>query len=255
MLQKRFSLEGKTALVTGSSRGIGAAIAVGLAEAGADVIVHCSTNRPAADAVAERIRAFGRRCHVIQADLAADGAPQRIVAPARQAFSAIDILVLNASVQFRRAWNEPNPAEFDNQVAINLRSTVELIQLLTPSMIERGWGRVLTIGSVQQYRPHSQMMIYASLKSAVENITRNLARQLSHTGVTFNNISPGIIETDRNTEALSDPQRRQAALAAVPMGRFGQAEDCVGAALLLCSDAGSYITGIDLPVDGGLRLP
>ena len=255
MLQKRFSLEGKTALVTGSSRGIGAAIAVGLAEAGADVIGHCSSNRQAADVVAGRIAELGRRCAVIQADLAEEDAPQRIVTEARRQFPVIDVLVINASIQYRREWNDWDQAEFDRQVGVNFRSTVRLIQLLLPPMIERGWGRVLTIGSVQQYRPHAQMMIYASLKSAVENYIRNLARQLSHTGVTFNNISPGVIETDRNTEALADPQRRQTVMQWIPMRRFGQPQDCVGAALLLCSDAGSYITGIDLLVDGGMRLP
>ncbi len=168
----------------------------------------------------------------------------------------VDILVLNASVQFRRRWDEPiSRDEFDQQVVVNLRSAYELIQLLAPSMIERQWGRIVTVGSVQQYRPSPAMPPYAALKAALENLARNLAKQLAPHGVTVNNLSPGVIATERNAAVLEDTAYRQRVLDAIPMHRMGEADECAGAALLLCSPAGSYITGIDLPVDGGLRLP
>lgn len=252
----RFRLDGRSALVTGGSRGIGRAIAMGLAECGADVAVHYAGNEAAARETVGAIAALGRRAVAVRADLDDDDAPARIADAALAGLGKIDVLVLNASVQFLREWHEPAAhEEWDRQWVVNLRSAYELMGRCVPGMVERGWGRVLTIGSVQQQVPAKSMPIYAALKSGLENLCRNMAGQLGKTGVTVNNLSPGIIETDRNTEALADPDRRERARSLVPMARFGVPEDCVGAALLLCSDAGSYITGIDLPVDGGMRLP
>lgn len=255
MIMNRFRLDGRCALVTGASRGIGRAIALGLAECGADVAVHYAGNAEAADQTRRAIEALQRRAVTIAADLFDDAAAATVADAALAGLGRVDVLVLNASVQYRRRWDEGACRdEWQRQWVVNLRSAFELMQLLLPGMIERGWGRVLTIGSVQQHVPHGQMPIYAALKSGLENLARNMARQLAGQGITVNNLSPGIIETDRNAEALSDPDRRQRVRSAVPMNRFGDPTDCVGAALLLCSDAGSYITGADLPVDGGMRL-
>jgi NAD(P)-dependent dehydrogenase (short-subunit alcohol dehydrogenase family) len=122
-------------------------------------------------------------------------------------------------------------------------------------MVERRWGRIVTMGSVQQERAHHKMLPYGATKAAMEHLSRNFARQLARHGVTVNNLMPGVIETDRNAEVLSDAERRKHIENTVPLKRIGTAEDCVGAALLLCSEAGGYITGANLPVDGGLRLP
>lgn len=250
-----FNLAGRRALVTGSSRGIGRAIAIGLAEAGADVAVHCSSNLPAAEQVRDDIRRLGRKCGIIQADLAAPGAARSTFDQAVAILSRVDILVLNASVQYRHAYGEVTPEELDQQVTVNLCSVVEMIQCALPPMRSRGWGRVLMIGSVQERRPHPEMPIYAALKAATSNLVHNLAKQVAADGVTVNNLSPGVIDTDRNADALSDADSRERVVRKIPAQRVGQPHDCVGPALLLCSDAGSYITGIDLYVDGGLGLP
>jgi len=162
--------------------------------------------------------------------------------------------VLNASVQIRKPWAEIAAEEFDRQVRTNFQSSLELMQLAIPRMTQRRWGRVLTVGSVQEVRPHPDMAVYAATKSAQTNLVRNIASQVAANGVTVNNLSPGVIATDRNAEALADPEYRQKILHRIPMHQEGLAEDCVGAAILLCSDAGRYITGTTLFVDGGLHL-
>lgn len=252
---ERFSLAGRTALVTGSSRGIGKAMALGLAEAGADVVIHCSSAVTAAGEVRDQVLALGRRAGVVQADLAHVGAAARIFEPSRQLLGRIDILVLNASAQHRQAFEQVTPGELDEQFTVNFRGTFELLQLALPPMRRQGWGRVLTIGSVQERRPHPEMPVYAALKAATSNLVHNLARQVAAEGVTVNNLSPGVIDTDRNAQVLSDAASRERLADRIPVRRIGQPDDCVGAALLLCSDAGRYITGIDLYVDGGLGLP
>jgi NAD(P)-dependent dehydrogenase (short-subunit alcohol dehydrogenase family) len=133
-------------------------------------------------------------------------------------------------------------------------ATLRLIQLCEPAMTARRWGRILTIGSVQQSRPHPDMAIYAASKSAQLNLVPNLARQLAPFGVTINNLAPGVISTDRNADALADAVYAAQVRAKIPAGRFGDPGDCTGAALLLCSEAGRYITGQDLYVDGGMAL-
>ena len=138
---------------------------------------------------------------------------------------------------------------FDRQIAVNLRTTLELLQTLVPAMAERGWGRVVTIGSVQQERPHPSMLVYAGTKAAQLNWTLNLARQFGGQGVTVNNLAPGAILTARNREQMKT--EGEALAARIPAGRLGTPDDLAGAALLLCSDAGRYISGTNLFVDGG----
>jgi glucose 1-dehydrogenase len=249
-----FDLSGRKALVTGSSRGIGAAIAVGLAEAGADVALHCVGRRDDAETVAGTITSLGRKAPVVQADLNTDDGPGRLFEDAVSALGRIDILVLNASVQYRRAWNDFVRDEVDAVFRINVRASYELMALALPPMQERGWGRLLTLGSVQQARPSPLFAPYAAGKLAQLGLVRTLAPQVARDGVTINNLSPGVFETERNAEALSDPEYRQVVLDMIPAGAFGVPEDCVGAALLLCSDAGRYITGADLFVDGGMVI-
>ncbi len=249
-----FSLSGRRAVVTGSSRGIGAAIAVRLAEAGADVLVHYTGNRPAAEAVATRIRELGRRADIVGADFAKPGAASAVVNAARTALGGIDILVSNVAVQIPEPWTRVTPGHFETQVRINWQSAFELIQLAAPEMLARRWGRILTIGSVQEACPHPEMLVYASLKAAQTTMVHNLARQFAPNGVTVNNLAPGVILTDRNRDRLDGATYRDTVLAKIPSGCFGEPEDCAGAALLLCSDAGRYITGQTLYADGGMSL-
>ncbi len=248
-------LDDKIALVTGSNRGIGSAIAFALAEYGAEVIVHCSRDVSRAQAVADEINArYGTPTHAIAVDLAHEDAGHQLFEQVSERVSQVDILVLNASVQVRKPWAEITPDEFDLQMNVNFRASVISIQRFLPTMIERGWGRVVTVGSVQQIKPHPEMMIYAATKDAQMSVVRNLAKQVSRFGVTINNLAPGVIDTDRNVEALSNDAYREVVKANIPTHTIGEAHDCAGATLLLCSEAGRYITGENLVVDGGMQL-
>ncbi|MEX2375037.1 MAG: SDR family oxidoreductase [Dehalococcoidia bacterium] len=246
-----FDLAGRVALVTGSSRGIGRAIALGLAQEGADVAVHCLSHRREAEAVASEIASLSRKSAVFTADLGERGAPERLQAAVGDAFGHIDILVLNGSIEIRNDWVAVGEAEFSAQVDTNLKSTLILLQQTVPGMVERGWGRVVSVGSVQEAKPNPRLLVYAALKAAQTSMIVNLARHLGVTGVTLNNLAPGAIATERNAEVLAEPAYAEAVRAQIPSGRIGAPEDCVGACLLLCSDAASYITGATIFVDGG----
>lgn len=246
-----FRLTGRTALVTGARREIGRAIALGLAGAGARVAVHhAGTPEEAADAaeVVARITAMGGQAAAFAQDFALDDAGRHLSA-AVTAWAPVDILVLNASIEILEDFAAVTRANFDRQIAVNLRSTMELLQTLVPPMAERGWGRVVTIGSVQQERPHPQMLVYAGSKAMQLNWALSLARQFGNRGVTVNNLAPGAILTARNRTQMAT--EAEALAARIPAGRLGRPDDLVGAALLLCSDAGSYINGVNLFVDGG----
>jgi glucose 1-dehydrogenase len=255
-IRKLLDLTGRRALVTGASRGIGRSIALGLAEFGADVCVHFAGNAESAENVAEECRAFGVGAGTTGVDLALADAPSKLMAGAAGVLGASpDIVVLNASVQHRHDWPGVTRDEFEQQMAVNFRSCFETIQLALPSMIERKWGRIVTIGSVQQTVPAASMPIYAATKSALLNLVRNLAREVAKHRVTINNLAPGVIATDRNAEVLADPQKQAKVLARIPAGRTGEPIDCVGTCILMCGDAASYMTGADVYVDGGWSLP
>jgi NAD(P)-dependent dehydrogenase (short-subunit alcohol dehydrogenase family) len=250
----RFRLAGRTALVTGARREIGRAIALALAGAGARLAVHhVGTDEEARDAAAvvDEIEAGGGTARAFAQDFSADDAGHAL-AGAVSAWSPVDILVLNASIELPEPYDTITRERFDAQIAVNLRSPMEMLQDLVPAMASRGWGRVVTIGSVQQVRPHPRMMVYAGTKAAQLNWAWNLARQFGGQGVTVNNLAPGAILTARNrvqmaTEGKALKQR-------IPAGRLGTPDDLAGAALLLCSDAGSYINGVNLYVDGGRAI-
>ena len=251
---KQFNLTGRTALVTGSSRGIGRAMAVGLAEAGAVVAVHGIQPAAALEESLAEVRALSPRSVAVTGDLGRPDVPARILHEAAAALGGIDILVANASIQIRKPWAEVTQEEAAQQMQANFHATLQMIQAAVPAMRAKKWGRILTIGSVQQQRPHPDMIVYAASKSAQESLVRNLAKQLGPDGITVNNLAPGVIVTDRNTAALADPAYAGRVRNAIPLHEFGAPSNCVGAALLLCSDAGRYITGVDLLVDGGMHL-
>ena len=238
-----FDLTGRRALVTGGRRGIGRAIALAFAARGAQVAIHHSGTEDEsrdARAVVQEIERQGGASQAFPADFSDSGTGARLAERVASQFGPIDILVLNASIEILEDYESISEETFDRQIAINLRAPMELIQGLLPGMKARGWGRVLAIGSIQQLKPHPQMLIYASTKSAQLNWVRNLA--------------PGAIWTARNDSQLSDPDTRSRIEQRIPLGRLGKPEDLVGAALLLCSEAGSYINGADLLVDGGLGV-
>lgn len=248
-----FDLTGRRALVTGSSQGIGEAIVLALASRGADVVVHGLEPPETGRRVVGAVEAKGRRTVYVQADLRDPEACLDLADRAAAALGGIDILVSNAAVERPTPWAEVTPNQITEQWALNFQATLVLCQALTPAMVERGWGRVIAIGSIQQARPNPQHLVYAATKSAQASMIGVLARELGPFGVTANVLAPGAIETDRNTAVLADPAYKARVLERIPTGRIGQVQDCTGAAVLLASDEGSYINGETLFVDGGWR--
>ena len=245
----KFRLDGRTALVTGARREIGRAIAEALGAVGARVAVHHLGNVEEtrdADAV---VAAIGGGAQAFAADFSQSGAAESLAAEVTAAFGQVDILVLNASVEILQPVGGIDRAAYDRQMEINVWSTLALLQALVPPMAVRGWGRVVTVGSVQQISPAAEMLVYAGYKALQHNWAINLARQYTAHGVTVNNLAPGIIGTARNADQIA--ARGEQMRARVPAGRIGRPDDLVGAALLLCSEAGSYISGANLYVDGG----
>lgn len=240
-----FDLTGKKALVTGATQGIGFAIAKILAEYGAKVYVcGCSSEQKTREAAAQITGAEAITYPLEKADCADYIYEQT---------GNIDILVSNASVQIRKEWNEIIDEEYEFQMNVNFRAALKLIQKYVPHMKEQQWGRILTIGSIQQYKPHKDMLIYAASKEAQMSMVRNLAKQLAADGITVNNLSPGVIATPRNKDAMENKEYYAAVLKGIPCGYAGNPQDCA-AALLLCSEESRYITGVDLTVDGGMKL-
>ena len=233
MLKEKFDLTGKIALVTGSTRGIGKAIGDALEEYGAKVVRHntkvCELSDPSAiDAFFDKLEEEG---------------------------SLPDILVANASIQAKIPWGEFPLDEAQKEMQVNFFATLRMFQRCYPKMKAQGWGRLIVVGSVNERRPHPDMCVYAATKSAQENLVRGIARQVAREGITVNNLCPGVFATDRNKEALGNPVYAEKVMNAIPMHDYARPEDAAGAALLLASDAGRYITGATIMIDGGLSLP
>ena len=249
-----FSLVGRRAVVTASSRGIGRAIATILGAAGASLVVHGTPEGGDLSQTVADVRATGASCMALVADFRDAAAVDAFALDAMAHLGGLDILVSNAAIQVRAAWDAMSSTDIDAQLQVNLKAMLQLVGRFAPGMLEQKWGRIVTIGSIQEARPHPQMVAYAASKAAQTSVVVNLARQFAADGVTVNNLAPGVIVTDRNTAALADPTYAAAVLDRIPAKAFGTAQDCAGAALLLCSDAGRYITGSSLYVDGGMHL-
>lgn len=241
-----FELKGKTALVTGSSQGIGMEIAKALKDAGANVFVHgrgmSEKLRCAADYVGTDKIAVG---DISQNDIAEKLYEQT---------GGVDILILNASIQIKKNWYEYTIDEFDEHINCNLKSTYLLLQKYAPYMKEKGWGRIITVGSVNQYNNHPMLSIYGVSKAAQKKLVENIASDLAPFGITINNIAPGAIYTPRNDGALADLNFKEKVENSIPCGYIGKPEDIAPAVLMLCSEEGRYITGADLTIDGGMSL-
>ncbi len=249
-----FSLKNRTALVTGSSRGIGRAILLAFAKAGANVVAHGIQASKANLEGIKDLEPHGGSVNFVAGDLSVPSGGKRVAEAALDLVGKVDIVILNASQQIRKPWNEITSSEFELQIRTNLLATLEILQVLAPAMQVQKWGRIISIGSVQEVKPHPQMAVYAASKAAQSNLVINLAKQLAPDGITVNNIAPGVIATDRNIEALADDSYAEKVRVAIPAGVFGEPQDCTGAALLLCSEAGRYITGQSIFVDGGMSL-
>ncbi|NTE83949.1 SDR family oxidoreductase [Agrobacterium tumefaciens] len=250
-LESVFGLTGRTALVTGSSRGIGAAIAEGLAGAGARVILH-GVKPGAAAPVQYRIVASGGTAQELAGDLSEPGAGRDLIERA-EAIAPVDILVINASAQINAVLSELTADDLAFQLAVNLGSTVDMLQAALPRMAARKWGRVVSIGSVNQLRPKGIVTAYAATKAAQHNLIQSQARDYARDNVLLNTLAPGLIDTDRNAHRRDeDPEGWAEYVRTLNwMGRAGQPEEMVGAAIFLSSQACSFMTGENIFLTGG----
>lgn len=253
-MSELFDLSGKTAFVTGSNRGIGKALILGLAQNGADVILHCRKPNEEADDVISQAVSMGRKVKAVYADLSDVDSAQSIYSQINNDFKLPDIVILNASIQVRNNWLDITDDEFDMQMNVNFRSSLKLAQLFVPHMKQNNWGRLITIGSVQQIKPHNEMLVYAASKMAQMSMVTSIATLLAPYGITVNNIAPGTIYTDRNKEVLADKEYYEKVKSGIPVNFIGEPIDCVGATLMLCGESGRFITGENIYIDGGKHL-
>ncbi|GLS32495.1 NAD(P)-dependent dehydrogenase, short-chain alcohol dehydrogenase family [Mesorhizobium albiziae] len=251
MSGQRFSLVGRSALVTGASSGIGRAVALGLAEQGARLVLHHFGDAAGA---AETARAIDSQTPILEADFTQPGGAEMLADAVLGEHGPIDILVANAAIERRAAWHEVSVADIGAHFSANFMSLLTLAQRLVPPMAERGWGRVVATGSVMASRPRAETVAYAAMKAAQFTAIRAIARDVAARGVTMNVVSPGAIEIEKNAARYAEPAFRNAVVAKIPAGRPGRPDDLVGAVLFLCSDASAYITGTNLPVDGGWTI-
>jgi 2-dehydro-3-deoxy-D-gluconate 5-dehydrogenase len=244
-----YDLSGKKALVTGAATGIGAAIALALARAGADVA--CHGNRRPADETAEAVRKLGRHALVLTGDLSQVEAPARLVAEAIAGFGGLDILINNAGTIRRAPAVDYAEDDWTHVLETNLSSVFRLCQAAGKHMTAKGSGKIVNIASLLSFQGGVTVPAYAAAKGGVAQLTKALANEWARLGVNVNAIAPGYIETE-NTRALrEDAARNRQILERIPTGRWGKPEDIAGAALFLSSDASEYVQGHVLAVDGG----
>lgn len=245
------TLKGKTALVTGSSRGIGRAAALKLAALGAKVIFHgAKESEKLRSAVAEG----GDKAECLTADFGNMDEVKKLADTLIKRAMVPDILVINASVQSYTGLGNFDSAEFLRMFRTNVESSCILLNALLPEMRKKNSGRVIFVGSINGIQPASRLAVYGAGKAALMNIAKTAAMENAPYGITVNTIVPGVIVTDRNAAALRDKEFADNLKAQIPMHRFGTAEECGELIAFLASDAASYITGAEIPIAGGWQL-
>lgn len=250
-MRNLFNLEGKTALVTGCNKGIGRAMAVALAEAGADIAGVSASLALRGSEVAEEVGALGRRFTAYQADLADRAGLYAFIGRVREAAIPIDILVNNAGMILRRPAAEHPDEYWDRVLSVNLDAAFILAREFGGEMLARRSGKIIFTCSLLSFQGGVNVPGYAASKGAIASLVKALANEWASQGVNVNGIAPGYIHTD-NTEALrNDPVRSRAILDRIPAGRWGQPEDFKGPAVFLASAASDYVHGTILTVDGG----
>jgi 2-deoxy-D-gluconate 3-dehydrogenase len=247
----QFQLHGKTALVTGAKRGIGKAIALGLAEAGADIIGVSATLEPAGSAIEKEVRALGRCFKGYACDFSNRAALTAFIAQVKHDNPRIDILINNAGTILRKPAAEHPDEYWDQVIETNLSAQFVLAREVGKDMLAQRSGKIIFTASLLTFQGGINVPGYAASKGGIGQLTKALANEWAGRGVNVNAIAPGYIDTD-NTEALrQDPERTKAILSRIPAGRWGNPEDFKGAAVYLASDASAYVHGTVLLIDGG----
>ncbi len=245
----RFRLEGKTALVTGAASGLGAAIALALADAGAAVA--CHGNRRPAEETALQIRKSGRKAASFSADLSTDDGADRLFADVRDAMGPPDILVNNAGTIHRAAAVDHDLDAWKQVLQVNLTSAFRLCQLAGREMLQRKQGKIVNVASMMSFQGGIRIAAYTASKGGIAQMTKALANEWAAGNVQVNAIAPGYFRTDNTSALQKDETRNRQILERIPAGRWGEPEDLTGAAVFLASPASDYVTGTVLVVDGG----
>ena len=255
MSTQLFSLEGKIAVVTGGTSGIGRALSLGLAEAGADVVAPGFPAQPhnqeLVDGTAAEIEQRGRQTLRVSADVGDRGSLEQLLAATLERFGKVDILINCAGRIKRTPTLTVSEEEWNGIIDTNLTGTLRACQVFGKHMLDRGYGRIVNIASLNSFVAFTEVAAYAASKAGVSSLTRSLAVEWSGKGVAVNAIAPGVFRTDLNAELLDSTPRGKELLMRTPMGRFGKTEELIGAAIFLSSDAASFVTGLTLAVDGG----
>ncbi|PRY68410.1 2-deoxy-D-gluconate 3-dehydrogenase [Glaciihabitans tibetensis] len=250
MILDSFRLDGKVALVTGSTRGLGQAAAIALAEAGADVAL---LDRGDPTDTAEQIRALGRRAFVVQRDLIS-ATPEELTSAVTEVIAelgTVDILINNAGTIRRSPAVDYSATDWDDVLSINLDAVFHLSQAAGRHMVAQGSGRIINVASMLTFQGGINVVAYTASKHAVAGLTKALASEWAASGVTVNAIAPGYMATDNTSALRADVERERSIVARIPVGRWGTPADLQGAFVFLSSDAAAYVTGTIIPVDGG----
>lgn len=250
MILDKFSLAGKSALVTGASRGLGQRIAIALAEAGADIACHSRTEGGAAEAI-EAVTALGRKAISVVGDMADTDAPKEVASAALAELGKVDILINNAGMIRRSPAVDYSEEDWSTVVEVNLSSVFRLSQAVGRHMVERGSGKIVNIASLLSFQGGITVPAYTASKSAVAGLTKALANEWAKHGVNVNAIAPGYMETDNTSALRADETRNRQIMERIPAGRWGDADDLSGAVVFLSSAASDYVQGHVMVVDGG----